>query len=96
MFFGLTFGSPWLLWGLLALPALAGLFVWAERQAGVRLARLIQTPRLRAQLTGAASAGRRRVRSALLLLALGLSARRVWRNPAWVTKPARLTGAGWT
>ena len=68
---GLTFGSPSLLWGLLTLPALAGVFAWGERQAGIRLARLIQTPRLRTQLTGAASAGRRRVRYGLLLLALG-------------------------
>lgn len=70
MFPGLTFGSPWCLWGLLALPVLAGLFVWSERQASVRMARLIQTPRLRTQLTGAASAGRRRVRYGLFLLAL--------------------------
>ena len=35
------------------------------------MARLIQAPRLRAQLTGAASAARRRVRYALFLLALG-------------------------
>ena len=69
--FGLTFGSPLLLWGLLALPALAGVFAWGERQAGVRLARLIQTPRLRTQLTGAASPARRRVRYALFLLAMG-------------------------
>ena len=68
---GLTFGSPWFLWGLLALPALAGVFAWGERQAGVRMARLIQAPRLRTQLTGAASATRRRGRYALFLLALG-------------------------
>ena len=71
MFSALTFGSPWWLWGLLALPALAGLFVWAEVQAARRLARLIQTPRLRGQLTGAASAGRRRARFVLLLAGLG-------------------------
>ena len=70
MFSGLTFGSPWLLWGLLALPALAAVFVWGEQQAGVRMARLIQTPRLRGQLTGATSAARRRVRYGLLLFAL--------------------------
>ncbi len=71
MFSALTFGSPWFLWGLLALPALAGLFGWAEVQARRRLARLIQTPRLRRQLTGAASAGRRQTRFALLLAGLG-------------------------
>ena len=70
MFSDLTFASPWWLWGLFALPALAGLFVWAEAEAGRRLARLIQAPRLRGQLTGAASAGRRRARFALLLAGL--------------------------
>ncbi len=71
MFSDLTFGSPWWLWGLLALPALAALFVWAEAEARRRLARLIQTPRLRGQLAGAASAGRRRARFGLLLAGLG-------------------------
>ena len=37
MFSAVTFGSPWWLWGLLALPALAALFVWAEAEAGRRL-----------------------------------------------------------
>ncbi len=70
MLSGLTFGAPWWLLGLCALPILTVLFLWAEYQATVRLARLIQTPRLRAQLTGAASGGRRRVRYVLLLLGL--------------------------
>ena len=35
----LTFGSPLWLWALLALPVLAGLFVWAERPADRRLRR---------------------------------------------------------
>ena len=71
MFSALTFGAPWWLWGLLALPALAALFVWAEIEAGRRLARLIRTPRLRGQLAGAASPGRRRTRFSLLLAGLG-------------------------
>ena len=54
---------------MLALPLLAGLFVWAERRADRRLRQLIRAPRLRAQLTGAASTGRRRWRYALLLRA---------------------------
>ena len=70
MFSALTFGSPWWLWGLLALPAFAALFVWAEAEASRRLARLIQAPRLRAQLGAAASTARRRARFALLLLGL--------------------------
>ncbi len=71
MLHDLTFGSPLWLWGLLALPALAGLFAWAERRAATRLVQLIRDPRLRSQLTGAASAARRRWRYGLLLAGLG-------------------------
>ncbi len=71
MFSAVTFGSPWWLWGLLALPALAAFFVWAEAEAGRRLARLIRAPRLRGQLSAGASPGRRRARFLLLLLGLG-------------------------
>ena len=66
----LNFGAPLWLWGLLALPALVALFVWAEWQSNQRLARLIQTPRLRQQLAGVANGFRRRLRFALLLLGL--------------------------
>ncbi|MBE7212489.1 MAG: VWA domain-containing protein, partial [Gluconacetobacter diazotrophicus] len=71
MLHDLSFGAPLWLWGLLALPALAGLFAWAERRASARLVRLIRDSRLRGQLTGAASAARRRWRYGLLLAALG-------------------------
>ena len=70
MLHDLSFGAPLWLWGLPALPVLAGLFVWAERRAAVRLVRLLREPRLRAQLTGAASAARRRWRFGLLLAGL--------------------------
>lgn len=70
MLHDLTFGSPLWLWGLLALPVLVGVFVWAEHRAANRLVRLIREPRLRAQLTGAASAARRRWRYGLLLTGL--------------------------
>jgi Ca-activated chloride channel family protein len=66
----LNFGSPWWLWGLAAIPILLVLFWWAERQAARRLHALLPAPRLRAQLTGTASVGRRRWRYAFLLLAL--------------------------
>ena len=66
----LSFGAPGWLWALLLVPALAVLFVWAERQAGRRLETLIQLPRLRAQLTAGASVGRRRWRYALGLAGL--------------------------
>jgi Ca-activated chloride channel family protein len=70
LFSGLSFARPQWLWLLLVLPALMALFLHAERQAGRRLAILIRSPRLRGQLTGAASAGRRRWRFALLSLGL--------------------------
>lgn len=64
------FAAPDALWALLAVPALALLHVWAERRAQRRLALLIASPRLRAELTAAASAARRRWRYGMLLLAL--------------------------
>ena len=67
---GLNFGAAWWLWGLTAIPVLALLFRWAERKAAQRLAALLPAPRLRARLTGTASAARRRWRYILLLLAL--------------------------
>ena len=67
----LSFGAPWWLWGLLVLPVLAGLFAWAERRAAGRLVRFLREPHLRAQLTGAASAARRRWRYGLQLAGLG-------------------------
>ncbi len=66
----LNFGAPLWLWALLVLPALGVLFLWAEVQSQRRLTRLIQTPRLRQQLAGVASAFRRRLR--FVLLGLGL------------------------
>ena len=69
-FSSLSFGAPLWLWGLLLLPGLAALFLWAEVQATRRLAALIRLPRLRNQLTVAASAGRRRGRYALALAGL--------------------------
>ena len=66
----LNFGAPLWRWALLAVPMLAALFFWAERQANRRLARLIQAPRLRQQLAGVASALRRRVRYGFFLLGL--------------------------
>lgn len=65
------FAAPSYLWALLAVPALLLLHVWSEGRAQRRLALLISSPRLRAELTAAASAARRRWRYGLLLLALG-------------------------
>ena len=64
----LNFGSPFWLWGLVAIPIMMGVFLRAERIAAQRLMALLPEPRLRAQLTGAASAARRRWRYVFLLL----------------------------
>jgi Ca-activated chloride channel family protein len=66
----LNFGSPWWLWGLAAIPVFIGLFLRAERRSAKRLATLLPEPRLRAQLTGTASASRRRWRYTFLLAGL--------------------------
>ena len=66
----LSFATPIWLWGLLAVPAFALLHAGAESSATRRLEQLIASPRLRAELTAAASAARRRCRYALLLVGL--------------------------
>ncbi len=64
----LHFGSPIWLWGLATIPFFGALLLWAERDSARRLVVLLPAPRLRAQLTGAASVARRRWRYAFLLL----------------------------
>lgn len=64
----LTFGSPLWLWGLAALPVLAAMHWWSHRR-GVALVSRIVAPRLRNELAGSVSTGRRVVRAVLVLLA---------------------------
>ena len=67
----LTFGSPLWLWGLLALPVFAALYVWSHFRGRGLIAKVV-APRLREQLAGSVSAVRRIVRAALIILTLGL------------------------
>lgn len=65
----MSFGAPQWFWGLLALPALAFLFVHAERTSARRLRDFV-SPKLLPQLAGAVDRFRRMIRFGLLLLGL--------------------------
>ena len=68
----LTFGSPLWLWGLLAVPVLAALYVWAHLRGRALVERVV-APRLRELLAGSVSTARRIVRAVLVLTAFGLA-----------------------
>jgi len=67
----LTFGSPLWLWGLLALPVLAALYVWSHFRGRGLISKVVAS-RLRDQLAGSVSVPRRVVRGVLMILTLGL------------------------
>ena len=67
----LTFGSPHWLWGLLALPVFAALYVWSHVRGRALVSKVV-APRLRGQLAGSVSVARRAVRGILIVLTLGL------------------------
>jgi Ca-activated chloride channel homolog len=67
----MSFGAPEWFWGLLTLPALALLFVRAERRSTRRLREFV-SPRLLPELAGTVDRFRRALRFALQLLALAL------------------------
>ncbi len=68
----MTFGAPEWLWGLLALPVLAAIFVRAERKTRKRLTEFV-APRLLPQLSGTVNRFRRNLRFGLQLFGLGLA-----------------------
>jgi Ca-activated chloride channel homolog len=68
----MSFGAPEWFWGLLALPALALLFLRAERRSARRLREFV-SPRLLPELAGTVDRFRRALRFALQLLALALA-----------------------
>ncbi len=68
----MTFGAPVWFWGLLAIPALALLFVRSERRAIQRLWEFA-SPRLLPQLSATVNRTRRLVRFAFLMLGLALA-----------------------
>jgi Ca-activated chloride channel family protein len=68
----MSFGAPEWFWGLLALPALALLFLRAERRSTRRLLGFV-SPRLLPELAGTVDRFRRALRFGLQLLALALA-----------------------
>jgi Ca-activated chloride channel family protein len=68
----LTFGAPHWLWAILVLPLMAGLFVWSHKRAQALVAKIVAV-RLREQLSGSVSPGRRILRALLLMASLGLA-----------------------
>jgi Ca-activated chloride channel homolog len=68
----MSFGAPHWLWALLAVPALAALFVRAERRSAAKLREFVSA-RLLPQLGATANPFRRRLRFALVLAAVALS-----------------------
>ncbi|MCX6971354.1 MAG: VWA domain-containing protein [Verrucomicrobia bacterium] len=67
----LTFGAPLWLWGLLALPVFAGLYVWSHLRGRALVSKVV-APRLREQLAGSVSVARRVIRGIFIVLSLGL------------------------
>ena len=68
----LTFGTPEWLWGLIAIPLLALLYVRAERRGALRLEQFVAA-KLLPDLAATVNRGRRALKFALLLLGLALS-----------------------
>lgn len=68
----LTFASPAWFFALVLLPAVAGLYAWAWKRNGALIAKVV-APRLRSQLAGAVSRGRRLFKAVLLLLVMALA-----------------------
>jgi len=68
----MSFGAPIWLWGIVTLPALAVMFVLAERRTAQRLRDFV-APRLLPQLTATVDRFRRGIRFGLQLLALGFA-----------------------
>jgi Ca-activated chloride channel homolog len=69
----LTFSQPAWFFALAIIPIVAGLYVWSQRRSDALLSKVI-APRLRSQLAGTVSRGRRTVKSAVILAVFGLMA----------------------
>lgn len=68
----LTFASPAWFFALLILPVVAGLYAWAWKRNDALIAKVVAV-RLRSQLAGAVSRGRRLFKAVLILLVLALA-----------------------
>ena len=69
----LTFSQPAWFFALAIVPIIAGLYFWSQRRSDALLSKVV-APRLRAQLAGAVSMGRRTLKSVLILAVFGLVA----------------------
>ena len=76
-----TFFQPWGFLALAIVPLLAALYLWSQRRADTLLSKVV-APRLRTQLAGAVSKGRRTFKSALILAVFALIAL-VLARPQW-------------
>lgn len=77
----LTFAAPLWLWTLAIVPAAAVLYAWSQRRSRSLVARVV-APRLRSELAGAVSTGRRVFKAALVLAAMACLAFALAR-PQW-------------
>lgn len=68
----MTFGAPGWFWGLLLLPLLTFVFIWAERRSASRLREFI-SPHLLPRLTGTVDKFRRWLRFSFVLVALAFA-----------------------
>lgn len=69
----LTFSQPAWFFALAIVPIIGGLYYWSQRRNAAILSRVV-APRLRAQLAGAVSMGRRTLKSILILAVFSLIA----------------------
>jgi Ca-activated chloride channel homolog len=69
----LTFSQPAWFFGLAIVPVVAALYLWAQRRSDALLSKVV-APRLRSQLAGTVSKGRRTLKSAVILAVFALIA----------------------
>jgi Ca-activated chloride channel homolog len=69
----LTFSEPTWFFALTIVPIIAALYFWSQRRSDALLSKVV-APRLRSQLAGTVSKGRRTVKSAVILAVFGLIA----------------------
>jgi len=69
----LSFSQPVWFFGLAIVPVVAALYFWSQKRSDALIAKVV-APRLRSQLAGAVSVGRRAVKSVLVLAVFALIA----------------------
>jgi Ca-activated chloride channel homolog len=69
----LTFSQPAWFFALAIVPVVAALYLWSQRRSDALLSKVV-APRLRSQLAGTVSKGRRTLKSAVIIAVFGLIA----------------------